>query len=121
MSRPATWKDGLRWGHGQWNARMTDPPGPAAIYPMETTPDPTRNNPMPENVDDLIVLGTDAAGGAHVLGGTLGLVGNTEADLLLDTNRLITAKDVFDRLWAGRTSPTAAVRNATSNGRGWRG
>ena len=74
---------------------------------------------MPENIDDLIVLGTDAAGGAHLLGSTLGLVANTEAALQADTDDLVTTKDIFDRLWAGRTTPTAAVRNATSNGRGW--
>jgi hypothetical protein len=76
-------------------------------------------NPIPENLDELISMSEDAADGAHQLEATVGLKQNTEVALRADLNNLIAKKGLYDTALAQGKNLTSALRVARSNARGF--
>jgi hypothetical protein len=74
-------------------------------------------NPIPENIDELITLGEDAASGAHDLQLTIGLLQNTEDAIRDDLLPLTDAKAALDLLIGQITDVSRDLTVAKSNSR----
>ena len=113
----------LRYGQG-W--RYGDPRikygGDAPVVPVVghiTKGKSMAQNPIPENLDDLMTMAEDAADGLHQLEATVGVKQNTEASMRLDLSGLVTTKGAYDVLVATGTTLTTTLTVAKSNARGF--
>ncbi|MCG3148486.1 MAG: hypothetical protein PCFJNLEI_01930 [Verrucomicrobiae bacterium] len=74
-------------------------------------------NPIPENLDELITMAEDAADGLQQLEVTVGIKQNTEAATRLDLGSLVTGTATYDTLVAQGKVLVAAATVARSNAR----
>jgi len=76
-------------------------------------------NPIPDNLDELMTMAEDAADGLHQLESTVDVKQNTEAAVRQDLARLVTTKGAYDALVATGTTLTTTLTVAKSNARGF--